>query len=53
MNKEDISLIVFLLNDKTFAVTIQEVQEITAQYEIITVPDTPPFIEGIVNLKTY
>lgn len=51
MNKEDISLITFLLDDKTFAVTIEEVQEITAQYEIITVPGAPPFIEGVVNLR--
>lgn len=49
---EETQLVVFLLADQEFSVSIDAVQEITRVPESMTrVPKTPSFIEGLVNLR--
>ncbi len=44
-------IVVFRLNETLFAMDIQSVQEIVQQRDIVSVPGSPPFILGIVNLR--
>ncbi len=44
-------IVVFRLNETLFAMDIQSVQEIVQQSDIVSVPGSPPFILGIVNLR--
>lgn len=41
----------FMLGKESFGVDIGRVQEIVAVPEITKVPDTPDFLEGIINLR--
>ncbi len=50
--EEETQLVVFVLAEQEFAVSIDAVQEITRVPEQMTrVPKTPAFIEGMVNLR--
>lgn len=55
MAKKEIQIVVFsLITDNQvseFGVSIEEVQEINRLVEISRLPQTPAFIEGIVNLR--
>jgi len=44
-------LVVFKLGGATRGVNVAQVQSIIPQQAIVAVPGTPPFIEGVVNLR--
>lgn len=44
-------LVVFELDKEEFGVPILEVKEIVKNIEITPVPDSPPFILGVINLR--
>lgn len=49
---EDISnVIVFQLNQQQYGVNIQQIRSIEKLENITTVPNTPDFIEGVINLR--
>lgn len=43
--------VIFKLNREEYGVEISHVQEITEIKSITSVPNTPPFVEGIINLR--
>ena len=43
--------VVFILADELYGVDVDQVREITMVPEIIGVPGTPDFVEGIINLR--
>ena len=43
--------VVFKLNEEEYGVEISHVQEITEYKTVTNVPNTPSFIEGIINLR--
>ncbi|MCR4435484.1 MAG: chemotaxis protein CheW [Clostridiales bacterium] len=47
----DRQLVIFNLNGEDFGVEITQVKEIIKPMEIFKVPDTPEFIEGLINLR--
>jgi purine-binding chemotaxis protein CheW len=46
-----LQLVTFKLGGEEYAVDILKVQEINRMVEITTVPNTPAFIEGVINLR--
>ncbi len=44
-------LVLFELNGEMYGVSVAQVQSIIPMQEIVTVPGTPLFIEGVVNLR--
>lgn len=44
-------LVVFKLNQELYGVNVTQVQSIIPMQEIVTVPNAPMFIEGVVNLR--
>ena len=44
-------LVVFELNQESYGVNVSQVQSIIPMQEIVTVPNAPTFIEGVVNLR--
>jgi purine-binding chemotaxis protein CheW len=44
-------LVVFELNQESYGVNVTQVQSIIPMQEIVTVPNAPMFIEGVVNLR--
>lgn len=48
---EILQLVSFKIGDAEFGVDILKVQEINKMMELTIVPNTPPFIEGVVNLR--
>jgi len=44
-------LVVFQLNDQQYALPIEEIQEIIRMTDITRVPNTKPYVEGIINLR--
>lgn len=48
---QEIQLVVFQLAGETYGVEITSVQEIIRMQEITKVPRTPPFVEGVINLR--
>lgn len=48
---ELIQMVGFCLGDEEFGVDIQEIHEINRTVEITPVPRTPPFVEGVINLR--
>lgn len=49
--ENSIQLVVFRLGDEYFGVDIARVQEINRLIEVTKIPQTPDFIEGVVNLR--
>jgi purine-binding chemotaxis protein CheW len=47
----NLQLVTFHLGDEEFGIDIQKVQEINRMIEITKIPNTPPFVEGVVNLR--
>jgi len=41
----------FVLGAETYALDIRHVREIIGMQKITTVPDVPPFIKGVINLR--
>lgn len=48
---ELIQLVTFVVGEEEFAVPILAVQEINRMMQITRVPQSPPFVEGVVNLR--
>lgn len=46
-----VKFISFGLGEERFAISIEEVKEIIANYEIVHLPKMPEFIEGIISLR--
>jgi purine-binding chemotaxis protein CheW len=47
----EIQLVVFQLEEETYGVEINHVQEIIRMQSITQIPRTPAFIEGVINLR--
>jgi len=50
-NDKLLQLVSFKVGDEEFGVDILKVQEINRMIEITQVPDSPPDVEGVVNLR--
>lgn len=51
MNEKDIKVLIFSINDQYYATDIMEVERILG-YEVPTkLPDSPEFIEGVINYE--
>ncbi len=48
---QDLQAVVFMLNRAYYGVPILQVQEIVKMTEITKLPNTPIFIEGVINLR--
>lgn len=48
---EEIKLISFLLDDKEYAININFVQEVIEEKEITSVPKSPEYMEGVIDLR--
>ncbi len=48
---DEMQAVVFVLNKSYYGVPILQVQEIVKMTEITKLPNTPKFVEGIVNLR--
>jgi purine-binding chemotaxis protein CheW len=46
-----LQLVTFKLGDEEFGVDILKVQEINRMMDITRIPNAPPFIEGVINLR--
>lgn len=44
-------LVVFKLGEESYGLNISDVQEINSIQEITKLPGTPPFVEGVINLR--
>ncbi|MDT8317920.1 MAG: chemotaxis protein CheW [bacterium] len=51
VNKTVLKFITFGLGREKFGIAIDKVKEIIADYEIVPLPRTPDFIEGIISLR--
>jgi purine-binding chemotaxis protein CheW len=48
---DELQLVVFSLGKEEFAVEVTQVREIMRMEEITRMPKSPPFVEGIINLR--
>lgn len=48
---DELQLVVFQLGNEEFGVDIKQVREIIKLAEITTMPNSPPFVEGVINLR--
>ena len=48
---KDLHIVGFRVGTETFGVAIQSVHEIVRMMDITSVPDTPDYIEGVINLR--
>ena len=51
IGEELLQLVTFRLSNEEFAIDILQVQEINRMVEITTVPKSPSFVEGVINLR--
>ncbi|MCB0751453.1 MAG: chemotaxis protein CheW, partial [Ignavibacteriae bacterium] len=51
ITEELLQLVSFKIGEAEFGVDILRVQEINKMMELTTVPNTPHFVEGVVNLR--
>jgi len=51
VSEELLQLVSFKIGEAEFGVDILHVQEINKMMELTIVPNTPPFVEGVVNLR--
>lgn len=48
---EIISILKFRVRDEIFAIRVPEINEITVMQKMVQVPKTPPFVNGVINLR--
>ncbi len=48
---KEIQLVIFQLGREEFAVEVTQVREIIRMQDITKMPNAPPFVEGIINLR--
>jgi purine-binding chemotaxis protein CheW len=51
MSDEALQLVTFRLGNEEFGIDIKKVQEINRMIDITKIPNAPPFVEGVVNLR--
>ncbi|KPK02685.1 MAG: chemotaxis protein CheW [Nitrospira bacterium SG8_35_4] len=51
VREEVLQFVTFTLNNEEYAVDILSVQEINRITEITKIPNSPPYVEGVVNLR--
>ena len=44
-------LVIFQLNDQQYALPVHQIQEIVKMTAITRIPNTKPYVEGIINLR--
>jgi purine-binding chemotaxis protein CheW len=49
---EQLQLVTFQLGDKLYGINIMDVKEIQRMQEMRSIPNTPPFVEGIFKLRS-
>lgn len=49
--EEYLQLVTFRIGDEEFAIPILSVEEIIRMVEITRLPNVPPFVEGVINLR--
>ncbi|MEJ6951511.1 chemotaxis protein CheW [Natronospora cellulosivora (SeqCode)] len=49
--REEKQFIVFNINDKSFGVDVKQIKQIIPSEESIPIPNSPEFIEGVINLR--
>jgi purine-binding chemotaxis protein CheW len=50
-DNEIVQLVTFTLDNEEFGVDILRVQEINKMIDITRIPNAPPFVEGVINLR--
>ena len=50
-DQKEVQLVIFLLNQVEFAVSIGSVREVLKKQKVIPLPKTPSFMEGVINLR--
>ena len=51
MSDEALQLVTFRLGNEEFGIDIRKVQEINRMIDITKIPNAPPYVEGVVNLR--
>ncbi|MGD0659816.1 MAG: chemotaxis protein CheW [Syntrophorhabdales bacterium] len=51
MSDEALQLVTFRLAQEDFGIDIRKVQEINRMIDITRIPNAPPYVEGVVNLR--
>ena len=51
MSDEALQLVTFHLGNEEFGMDIKKVQEINRMIDITKIPNAPPYVEGVVNLR--
>jgi purine-binding chemotaxis protein CheW len=49
--EDNLQLVTFRLEDEEFGIDIKKVQEINRMIDITKIPNAPPYVEGVVNLR--
>ena len=49
--RQEVQVVGFYIGEDEYAVNISKVREISAMVEIRKVPKSPPFVEGVINLR--
>lgn len=50
-NNESLKVIIFRLGNEEYGVDVQQVKSIERMEHITRVPNTPPFVKGVINLR--
>jgi len=50
-NNTEMKVIVFRLDNEEYGVSVQQVKSIERMEHITRVPNTPPFVKGVINLR--
>ena len=48
---EDLKVIIFRLKDEEYGVDVKQIKSIERMEHITRVPNTPPFVKGVINLR--
>ncbi|RLG76250.1 MAG: chemotaxis protein CheW [Thermoprotei archaeon] len=48
---EELQMVIFKLGDETFGVDVHQVREIIKMKEYTRIPNAPPYIRGVINLR--
>ncbi len=51
LQEDEVQLVTFRLGKEEFGLYIEDVREINRLTEVTAVPNSPPFVEGIINLR--
>lgn len=51
MSNKEMKILIFLINDEYFGIDIMEVERILSFSPLTEIPDSPKFIEGVINYE--